>query len=136
MRTWLQSQTAALILSFAALLSLVFRALYDTHFILGQDYNALGNQFVLLWLVGYTAIIGGWVWAALAFAGGSLGARYALFVYALICFFFFGIASLFQFGDHLVEDIMFGVTTVSGGLAAASLLSQLGGPRGSKLPFA
>jgi hypothetical protein len=125
MGAWFRSQTGALELSFIALLSLLFRALFDTRYILPQDFQYLGERFDVVWLAGYTAVVGGWIWALTAAALGSRRALYGLLIYASLGGLLFGFASLILFADHLAEIILFSVSTLAGTLAALSCAALL-----------
>jgi hypothetical protein len=80
MATSMHTVRGSLVLSFLALLSVLVRSYYDTRSILVEDFGHLGRGFTLVWILGFTAIIGGWIWALMSAARGSRAALIALLV--------------------------------------------------------
>lgn len=117
---WFRSLSGVLLLSYLGLLSLLVRSYMDTRFILVEDFSELGQGFILLWILGFTLIVGGWVWSLVAAARQGTRALYALLVYAVVCALWFGLGSLIQYADHVEELMIFGASLITGGLAAIS----------------
>lgn len=130
MMTWFRSARGAVTLSFAALVSLLVRSYVDTGFILPEDFGHLGMGFAALWVLGWSAITGGWIWALVAAAaGGGRGAWIALLVYALVTALLFGAWSLIRFLAVPAELAVFSASLVTGVLASVSVGFQLSGVR-------
>jgi uncharacterized YccA/Bax inhibitor family protein len=125
MMAWFTSLKGVVALSFVALLSLLVRSYADTRFILVEDYGHFGMGFVVLWILGYTAIVGGWIWALVAAAGGSRRALIALLAYALVTGLGFGVASLVLFASVPAEVLIFSASLITGVLAATSVSFRL-----------
>lgn len=117
---WFRSLSGVLLLSYLGLLSLLVRSYMDTRFILVEDFSELGQGSILLWILGFTLIVGGWVWSLVAAARQGTRALYALLVYAVVCALWFGLGSLIQYADHVEELMIFGASLITGGLAAIS----------------
>jgi hypothetical protein len=126
MRTWLRSRAGGVALSYAAFLALLVRSYTDTRFILVEDFGALGTGFVILWIVGYAALIGGWTWALLrAAVGHGRGAWLALLGFGLLAGFGFGAASLLAFANFRAELVVYGANLVTGVASAVAAWVQL-----------
>jgi len=126
---WFRSLSGVLFLSYLALLSLLIRSFTDTRYILVEDFSELGEGFVILWIIVFTLIIGGWIWSLVAAAMQSTRALNVLVVYAGVCALWFGLGSLIQYADHVVEFFIFGGSLVTGSLATASISLHLKRPR-------
>ena len=125
--TWVRSSNGAVVLSFVALLSLLARSCADTGFIMSEYTGYFGTWFTLPWIVGWTAIAGGWTWALMKAAeGGSRGVWITLFAYALITALGLGAASLVAFPNFVVIST-FWFNLVAGLLAAIAAGLQLWG---------
>ncbi len=125
MKTWFTSSDGAITLSLLALLGLLVRSYADTRYILVEDFNSLGSGFVVLWIFGYTAIIGGWIWALLAASYRRRGGWIALFIFTLLTALIFGAASLLVFANFTVEFVLFGANLITGTLASIAVGLQL-----------
>jgi hypothetical protein len=112
-------------LSVIALLSLLVRSYADTRYILVEDYAQLGSGFVVIWILGFTALIGGWIWALLAAAKGSRQALIGLFAYALLTGLGAGAASLLLFASVPAEVVIFSACLVTGLASSVSIVFQL-----------
>ncbi len=128
MRSWFRTVNGMLWLSFFALLSLLVRSYVDTAFILVEDYSNLGPYFTALWILGYTAINGGWIWALIATAKGSRRSLIALLVYSFITALGFGVVSLLTLISYPIEILIFGFSLISGSFAFISVLLRLRTP--------
>lgn len=123
---WFRSSNGAVTLSFTSLLSLLVRSYVDTGFILLQDFGHLGMGFATLWVLGWSAIVGGWIWALVAAAArGSRGAWIALLVYALVTALLFGAWSIVSFLSEPAELAIFSASLVTGILAGVAAAFQL-----------
>lgn len=118
--TWVRSLNGVLVLSFLALLTLLLRSYADTAFILPEDFSQLGLGFAAIWILGFTAILGGWIWALISAAKGSRRAVYVLLVYAAVNAIGFGAASLVGYSDQFAEVLVFGSSLLFGALALIS----------------
>lgn len=125
MKTWFISLNGAITLSMIALFSLLARSYADTRYILVEDFGSLGMGIVVLWIIGYTAIIGGWIWSLVAAAKGSRRALVILLVYALLTALWFGAGSLVQYASVPAEYIIFSLSLITGVLATLSVSLQL-----------
>ncbi len=125
MKAWLTSFNDAITLSLVALFSLLVRSYFDTRYILVENFGFLGPGFTLGWIFGYSAIIGGWMWALVAAARGSQRAWITLFAYALITGLGFGAASLLAFANFAVEFFLLGTNLVAGVFAAIAVALHL-----------
>lgn len=115
MITYLRSRAGGVALSFAALLTLLVRSYTDTRYILVEDFGSLGTGFVAVWIVGYVAIIGVWVWALLrAQAADSRGAWLTLLGLGLLTGLGLGAASLVAFANLRVELVVYGANLIVG----------------------
>jgi len=125
MNGWFRKIKGVLWLSFIALLSLLARSYVDTAFILAEDYSKFGAGFTVVWVLGFTAISGGWVWALVAAAGGNRKSLTVLLVYALVCALGFGAGSLIAYVSYPIEYLIFGANLVTGAVAATSVFQHL-----------
>lgn len=125
MKAWYSSPNGAIRLSLVALLTLLVRSYLDTRYILVEDFASLGRGFVALWILAYTAMIGGWMWALLAATGDRRGAWITLLAFGLLTGLGFGAASLLVFANFTVEFVLFGASLVAGALASAAVGLQL-----------
>ncbi len=123
--SWFRSLNGVVTLSYLALLSLLLRSYADTAFILEEDFSDLGRGFVVAWIVGFTAIIGGWIWALAASAKGSRKSVYLLLVYAFTCATWFGVGSLIAFANFVEEIVLFGSSLILGIIAFISVWLHL-----------
>jgi uncharacterized YccA/Bax inhibitor family protein len=111
------------------------RSYFDTRYILVEDFGSLGTGFVALWILGYTAIIGGWMWALLAATSDRPGAWITLLGFALLTGLGFGAASLLAFANFAAEFVLFGASLVAGALASVAVglqLQRVSSRRGAK----
>jgi len=122
---WFGSSNGVVMLSFLALLSLLFRSYTDTAYILPGDYSGFGTNFSILWFFGYTAILSGWIWVLVATGKGSRGGLIALLVYSIIVALVFGAISLLVFVSYPVEILIYGSNLFLGSIAFVSILFRL-----------
>ena len=122
---WFHSSNGVVLLSFLALISLLFRSYTDTAYILPGDYSGFGTNFSILWFFGYTAILGGWIWALFAAGKDSRGGLIALLVYSVIVALGFGAISLLVFISYPVEILVYGSNLLLGSVAFVSILFRL-----------
>ena len=122
---WFRSSNGAVLLSFFAMLSLLFRSYIDTAYILPGDYSGFGTNFSILWFLGYTAILGGWIWALIAAGKDSRGGLITLLVYSIIVALVFGAISLLVFVSYPVEILVYGANFLFGSIAFVSILFRL-----------
>ena len=122
---WFRSSNGVVLLSFIALLSLLLRSYMDTAYILPGDYSGFGINFSILWFIGYTAILGGWIWALIAAGKDSRGGLITLLVYSIVVSLVFGILSLLIFVSYPVEIVFYGANFLFGSIAFASILFRL-----------
>jgi len=122
---WFRSSNGVVLLSFLALLSLLFRSYMDTAYILPEDYSGFGTNFSILWFFGYTVILGGWIMALVATGKGSRGGLIALLVYSIIVALGFGAVSLLVFISYPVEILIYGSNLLFGSIALVSILFRL-----------
>ena len=122
---WFRSSNGVVSLSFLALLSLLFRSYMDTAYILPGDYSGFGTNFSILWFFGYTAILGGWIWALVAAGKDSRGGLITLLVYSMVVSLGFGAVSLMTFVSYPVEILIFGSNILFGFIAFVSILFRL-----------
>jgi hypothetical protein len=125
MKRWFNSPDGSIALSLLALLSLLARSYVDTRYILVEDYADQGMGFVIVWILAFTLIIGGWIWALLAAARGSRRALIGMFVYALLTGVGAGAASILLFTSQLAEVFIFTASLVTGLAASISIAFQL-----------
>lgn len=125
MAKWLRSPEGLVTLSYVALISLLVRSYVDTRFILVEDFSDLGESFVAVWIAGFTVIIGGWIWALIAFEMGSRKSVAWLLVFALVTALGFGAGSLLSFVSFPIEIAVFGASLIAGSLAAISAFLQI-----------
>jgi K+-transporting ATPase A subunit len=129
MMTWVRSSKGAVTLSFAALLSLLARSYADMGFEFPGWIDHFGMGVTPLWILGWTAIAGGWIWALLrAVARGGRGTWMILFVYALLTGLGSGLASLLAFANFAAYSV-FWLSLAAGALAAVAAAFQLWGAR-------
>ena len=122
---WFHSSNGVVLLSFLALLSLLFRSYTDTAYILPGDYSGFGTNFSILWFFGYTAILGGWIWALVAAGKDSRGGLVTLLVYSIIVALVFGTISLLVFVSYPLEILIYGSNLLFGSIAFVSILFRL-----------
>jgi len=122
---WFQSSNGVVLLSFLALLSLLFRSYTDTAYILPGDYSGFGTNFSILWFFGYTAILGGWIWALVAAGKDSRGGLVTLLVYSIIVALVFGTISLLVFVSYPLEILIYGSNLLFGSIAFVSILFRV-----------
>jgi hypothetical protein len=122
---WFRSSNGVVMLSFLALLSLLFRSYMDTAYIFPGDYSGFGTNFSILWFFGYTVILGGWIWALVAVGKDSRGGLITLLVYAIVVALFFGAVSLLVFVSYPVEILIYGSNFLFGSIAFISMLFRL-----------
>ena len=122
---WFRSSNGAVLLSFFAMLSLLFRSYIDTAYILPGDYSGFGTNFSILWFFGYTAILGGWIWALIAAGKDSRGGLITSLVYSIIVALIFGAISLLVFVSYPVEILVYGANFLFGSIAFVSILFRL-----------
>jgi len=122
---WFRSSDGVVLLSFLALLSLLFRSYTDTAYILPGDYSGFGTNFSILWFFGYTAILGGWIWALVVAGKDSRGGLITLLVYSIIVALGFGAISLLVFISYPVEILIYGLNLLFGSIAFVSILFRL-----------
>ena len=122
---WFRSSNGAVLLSFFAMLSLLFRSYIDTAYILPGDYSGFGTNFSILWFFGYTAILGGWIWALIAAGKDSRGGLITSLVYSIIVALVFGAISLLVFVSYPVEILVYGANFLFGSIAFVSILFRL-----------
>jgi hypothetical protein len=120
-----QSLGAVLFTSFLALMSLLVRSYVDTRYILVEDFADMGQGFVGMWIIGYSLVVGGWVWSLISAGRGSTRALYALLVLAIAGSAWFGLGSIILYADHPVEFVIFGASLITGCLAIASILLHI-----------
>ena len=125
MKPWFRSSSGVVLLSFLAVLSLLFRSYFDTAYILPEDYSEFGSNFPILWFFGYTAIIGGWIWALVAAGKDSRGGLITLLVYSTVVALGFGAASLITLVSYPVEILIFGSNFLFGSIAFVSVVFRL-----------
>jgi hypothetical protein len=118
---WFGSQKGALSLSFIALSSLLLQSYIDTRYILVEDYAWFGASFVLVWTLGYTAILGGWIWALISAAEGRKRAFMVLLGYGVLTAIWIGAGSLVLFLSVPAEGILFSFNLLSGAAASISV---------------
>ena len=124
MITRLRSPAGCIAVSYVALATLLVRSYTDTRYILVEDFSALGPGFVGIWIIGYTTLICGWVWALLrAATGDGRGAWTALFGLGLLTGIGFGAASLLAYANFRLELLVFGANLITG--VAASVASGI-----------
>ena len=121
----IRSSNRVLLLSFFALLSLLFRSYTDTAYILPGDYSGFGPNFSTVWFFGYTAILGGWIWALVAAGKDSQGGLKALLVYSMVIALVFGAFSLLVFVSYPVEILIYGSNLLLGSIAFVSVFLRL-----------
>lgn len=115
MITRLRSPTGSIALSYVALITLLVRSYTDTRYILVQDFSDLGPGFVGIWITGYAALIGGWVWALLrAATADGRGTWTALLGFGLLTGLGFGAASLLAYANFGVELLVYGANLIMG----------------------
>ena len=122
---WFRSSNGAVLLSFFAMLSLLFRSYTDTAYILPGDYSGFGTNFSILWFFGYTAILGGWIWALVLTGKGNRGGLMTLLVYSIIVALVFGAISLLVFISYPVEILIYGSNLLFGSIAFVSVVFRL-----------
>ena len=122
---WFRSSNGAVLLSFLAMLSLLFRSYIDTAYILPGDYSGFGTNFSILWFFGYTAILGDWIWALIAAGKDSRGGLITSLVYSIIVALVFGAISLLVFVSYPVEILVYGANFLFGSIAFVSILFRL-----------
>jgi uncharacterized YccA/Bax inhibitor family protein len=122
---WFRSSNGVVLFSFLALLSLLFRSYMDTAYILPGDYSGFGINFSILWFIGYTAILGGWIWALVATGKDSRGGLITSLVYSIIVALVFGAISLLVFVNYPVEVLIYGSNFLFGSVAFVSILFRL-----------
>jgi len=122
---WFRSSNGVVLLSFLALLSLLFRSYMDTAYILPGDYSGFGTNFSILWFFGYTAILGGWIWALITAGKDSRGGLITLLVYSITVALGFGEVSLLVFVSYPVEILIYGSHLLFGSIASVSILFRL-----------
>ena len=122
---WFRSSNGVVLLSFLAMLSLLFRSYTDTAYILPGDYSGFGTNFSILWFFGYTAILGGWIWALVLTGKGNRGGLMTLLVYSIIVALVFGAISLLVFISYPVEILVYGANFLFGSIAFVSILFRL-----------
>ena len=122
---WIRSSNGMIVLSFLALLSLLFRSYADTAYILPGDYSGFGINFSTLWFFGYTAILGGWIWALVAAGKDSRGGLITLLIYSIVVALVFGVLSLLIFVSYPVEILIYGSNLLFGSIAFVSVLFRL-----------
>jgi hypothetical protein len=125
MKTWFRSSDGVVLFSFLAVLSLLFRSYFDTAYILPEDYSGFGSNFSILWFLGYTAIIGGWIWGLVAAGKDSRGGLITLLIYSTVVALSFGAVSLLAFVSYPVEILIFGSNFLFGSIAFASVVFRL-----------
>ncbi len=97
MIAWFTSLNGVVTLSVVALLTLVGRTFLDARYVLTEDYPDAGKGMVGLSILGFLALVGGWIWALLATAGGSQAAMIVLMVLNVLTGLGAGAASLLAF---------------------------------------
>lgn len=122
---WFRSSNGVILLSFLMLLSLLFRSYTDTAFILPGDYSDFGINFSILWFLGYTAILGGLIWALVAVGKDSRRGLITLLIYSIIVALVFGAISLLVFVSYPVEIFIYGSNLLFGSIAFVSVLFRL-----------
>lgn len=122
---WIRSSNGVVVSSFLALLSLLFRSYMDTAYILPGDYSGYGANFSILWFFGYTAILGGWIWALVAAGKDSRGGLITLLIYSIVVALVFGVLSLLIFVSYTVEILIYGSNLLFGSIAFVSVLFRL-----------
>jgi heme/copper-type cytochrome/quinol oxidase subunit 3 len=137
MMKWFRSSNGVVLLSFLALISLLFRSYVDTAYILPEDYSGLGNNFAIWWFFGYTAVIGGWIWALVATGKDSRGGMITLLVYSIVLALVFGAVSLLIFVSYPIEIVIYGSNFLFGSIAFFSVFSRMRGliENGSNRPM-
>jgi hypothetical protein len=113
------------LLSFLALLSLLLRSYMDTAYILPGDYSGFGTNFSILWFFGYTAILGGWIWALVSAGKDSRGGLITLLVYSIVVALVFGVLSLLIFVSYPAEILVYGANFIFGSIAFVSVFLRL-----------
>jgi len=122
---WIRSSNGVVVLSFLALLSLLFRSYLDTAYILPGDYLGFGTNFSILWFFGYTIILGGWIWALVAAGKDSRDGLITLLVYSMVVALVFGVLSLLIFVSYPVEILIYGSNLLFSSIAFVSILFRL-----------
>lgn len=126
MTTWFSSRKGALTLSAIALLSLLARSYYDTRFILVEEYSPLIPGMDALWILGFTAIVGGNMLVLLAATGNKIRRAWIeLLVYNLVIGLGFGAAYLLAVKDDALGLIIITTNLVVGVLAALAVVLRL-----------
>lgn len=126
MITRLRTPAGCIALSFVALVTLLVRSYTDTRYILVEDFSDLGPGFIVIWITGYAALIGGWVWALLrAATTDARGPWTALLGFALLTGLGFGAASWLAYADFGVELLVYGANLIVGIAASAASGIQL-----------
>lgn len=126
MTTWFSSRKGALTLSAIALLSLLARSYYDTRFILVEEFSPLIPGMDALWILGFTAIVGGNIVVILAATGSNIRRAWiALLVYNLVIGLGFGAAYLLAVTDDALGLIIITTNLVVGVLAALAVVLRL-----------
>lgn len=121
MKSWFASRNIALALSLLALLSLLARSYYDTRFILVEEFSPLMPGMDILWILGYTVIVGGYMTLLLASTSNRQGVWIALFTFNLVIGLGFGAASLLAYTNNLLEFVIFTTSLITGLLAALAV---------------
>jgi len=122
---WFHSSNGVVFLSFLTLLSLLLRSYMDTAYILPGDYSGLGPNFAILWFFGYTAILGGCIWALVVAGKDNRGGLIALLVYSIVVALGFGAISLLVFVSYPMEIPVYGSNFLFGSIAFVSVLFRL-----------
>jgi len=122
---WIRSSNGVVVSSLLAMLSLLFRSYMDTAYILPGDYSGFGTNFSILWFFGYTAILGGWIWALVAAGKDSRGGLITLLIYSIVVALVFGVLSLLIFVSYPVEIPIYGSNLLFGSIAFVSVLFRL-----------
>lgn len=126
MTIWFSSRKGALTLSAIALLSLLARSYYDTRFILVEEFSPLIPGMDALWILGFTAIVGGNIVVILAATGSNIRRAWiALLVYNLVIGLGFGAAYLLAVTDDALGLIIITTNLVVGVLAALAVVLRL-----------
>jgi hypothetical protein len=126
MKTWLTSRNGALILSFAALLTLLARSYYDTRFILTEEFSPLMPGMDTIWIFAFTAIVGiNMAFLLAAAVNGDRGAWIGLLVFNLLTGLGAGAGSLLAYTSNTLEFVIFTASLAIGILAAVAVVPQL-----------
>jgi len=123
--TLFRSSNGVGLLSFLALLSLLFRSYMDKAYILPGDYSGFGTNFSILWFFGYTAILGGWIWALVSAGKDSRGGLITLLVYSIVVALVFGVLLLLIFVSYPAEILVYGANFIFGSIAFVSVFLRL-----------